>query len=244
VDGVIHLAGTLGPACEADPTKAGQVNFSAALSIFQQARTAPLKIVYASTAGVFSETDGMHPDPGSHYGVFKRALELSAQVFYQADGISSVGLRPLTVYGPGRLFGHSAGPSLACRAAARGEPYIHPFTGMTDFLFPDDLARAFVGAVGVNEPGAHRLNLTGDVATVEYFLAVLRQQRPNASISCEGSSLPIAAYRADNGFARLLPDWRPTLIEEGICKTLAVCEAQWREEQGGVSNSPGKTVKA
>jgi UDP-glucose 4-epimerase len=47
------------------------------------------------------------------------------------------------VYGSGRETGVSAGPSLACRAAARGETYVIPFTGASGFIYVDDVTAAF-----------------------------------------------------------------------------------------------------
>ena len=53
--------------------------------------------------------------PRTLYGVYKLANEGTARVYWQEDGVASVGLRPFSVYGPGRDQGLTAGPTLAMR---------------------------------------------------------------------------------------------------------------------------------
>ena len=51
---------------------------------------------------VTEDADG---HPINHYGVHKQANEGAARVYWQDDGLASVGLRPHIVYGPGRDHG-------------------------------------------------------------------------------------------------------------------------------------------
>ena len=64
-----------------------------------------------------SETDP--PMPATHYGVFKHANEGNARVFFQANGISSVGLRPWTVYGVGAIPASPPTPHSPCAPSPR-----------------------------------------------------------------------------------------------------------------------------
>ena len=48
-------------------------------------------------------------EPTTHYGVYKRANEGTARIFWQDNNMPSVGLRPLTVYGVGRDQGLTSG---------------------------------------------------------------------------------------------------------------------------------------
>ena len=41
--------------------------------------------------------------PTTHYGYFKCCNEGNARVYFQDHGISSIGLRPWTVYGVGEI---------------------------------------------------------------------------------------------------------------------------------------------
>ena len=57
------------------------------------------------------------------------------RVYAAEHGVASVGLRPFTVYGPGRDQGMTAGPTLAIAAAVRGEPYRIAFGGRTQLHY-------------------------------------------------------------------------------------------------------------
>ena len=70
--------------------------------------------MYASSAAVFGPDaeypeaavgDLSMPRPANHYGAYKLCNEHSAKAYWLTDKIASVGLRPLTIYGPGRDFG-------------------------------------------------------------------------------------------------------------------------------------------
>jgi nucleoside-diphosphate-sugar epimerase len=132
-DAVIHLAGILTPDCAANPVRGAQINLIGTLNVFGAARAAGLaRVLYASSAGVFAPDDSAAPLPQTHYGAFKLACEGSARAYWHDHGIASVGFRPLVVYGAGRETGSSAGPSLACRAAARRALYdaVHGIDGL------------------------------------------------------------------------------------------------------------------
>src|SRR5918997_5269732 len=101
VEHVIHLAGLQVPTCRADPRAGALVNVVGTINVFEAARASGgrvQRIVYASSAAVYgtgengravSERD--EPQPSTHYGVFKRANEGNARVYYLDQGISSVG---------------------------------------------------------------------------------------------------------------------------------------------------------
>jgi len=107
---VIHLAGLQVPTCKADPVAGALVNVVGTLNIFEAARgVGAERVVYASSAAVFGMSEESAPldesaacDPTTHYGVFKRANEGNARVYFLDHGLSSVALRPYTVYGVGR----------------------------------------------------------------------------------------------------------------------------------------------
>lgn len=221
--GVLHLAGVLTPTCSADPVLGAQVNLIGPLHVFEAARAQGLdRVVYASTAGVYGPHDGRQPAPATHYGAFKLAVEGAARACWHEHGLASVGLRPFVVYGPGRESGASAGPSLACRAAARGEPFTVGYTGAAGLVFVDDVAAAFVHALlQPRAEGAQVFNLVGEVHTVDAVLDEIRRQVPGAQLAAEGRPLTIAADVDEAG----LDDWfadRPlTALRDGIAATLA-----------------------
>lgn len=226
-DAVIHLAGVLTPACRADPMRGAEINLIGTLNVFEAARQHGFaSVVYASSAGVFGPDDAQHPAPTTHYGAFKLACEGSARAYWADVGLPSIGFRPLVVYGPGREAGLSAGPSLACRAAARGEPYEHPFTGASGLVYVDDCAVLFEQAVFMPLEGARVYNVIGDVVMVDEVLAEIRRNVPDARLSASGPPLPIAAGIREEGLDELLPGRQRTSLAHGIRATIDHYRAQ------------------
>ena len=221
-DAIIHLAGILLPACAADPLRGARVNLIGTLNVFEAARSHGIdRIVYTSSAGVFGPEDGHHPFPMTQYGAFKLACEGSARA-YQADhGLPSIGFRPYVVYGPGRETGLTAGPTLACKAAARGQPFTIGYTGAAGLVYVDDVAAAYVAAVLRPPAGSHVFNLAGEVASTHDVAAAIRRQEPTARITVAGPPLPMPAHLAEDGLATCLPDLPATTLTDGIIRTIA-----------------------
>ncbi|MEJ0070572.1 MAG: SDR family oxidoreductase [Pseudomonadota bacterium] len=221
-DVIVHLAAVLTPACQADPLRGAQINLIGTLNAFLAAKRHKLRgVLYMSSAGVFGPDDGDTPFPLTHYGAFKLAGEGSARAFWEDDRLPSIGFRPLVVYGPGREVGLTAGPSIACRAAARGEPYVIPFTGETDFLHVDDIAAAFEAAALAPLTGARVFNVLGEVASVDRLIAEIRRVVPDAALSAAGPRLPVAAHIAADDLGTVLPRLPRTSLAAGVAATIA-----------------------
>jgi UDP-glucose 4-epimerase len=219
---VVHLAAVLTPACQERPRIGAEIIVIGTLNVFEAARQHQmLKIVYASSAGVFGPKDGRTPFPITHYGAFKLATEGSARAYFEDHGISSVGFRPFVVYGPGRELGLTAGPSLACRAAAEGRPYVFSYSGPSDMLFVDDVAAAFEAAVQRPIEGAHAFNLAGEIATVDQVIAEIRGHVPEAALSASGPTLPTTSPESDPNLAAVLGDLPHTALSDGLARTMA-----------------------
>ncbi len=126
---VVHLAALQVPFVRENPVLGSQVNVTGTVNVFEAAKRLGLEttIAYASSAAVY-DRDG-NVAPSTLYGVFKLANEGTASIYAAESGLASVGLRPFTVYGPGRDQGLTAGPTLAIAAAVRGEPYRIAFGG-------------------------------------------------------------------------------------------------------------------
>ncbi|MDO8251863.1 MAG: NAD-dependent epimerase/dehydratase [Rhodoferax sp.] len=226
-DGVVHLAGVLTPDCSAHPVRGAEINLIGALNVFDAAHAQGLgQVVYASSAGVFGPADAQHPQPATHYGAFKLAVEGSARAYWHERRMASIGFRPFVVYGPGRETGVSAGPSLACRAAVRGEPYTICYSGASGLIYVDDVAQAFEAAVLTPAQGASVYNLVGQVATVDEVMAEIRRQVPGAQLSADGPPLTIASGITEAGLDALLPQRQPTGLAQGIAATLQFYRSQ------------------
>jgi len=220
-DALIHLAGMLTPGCRADPVLGAKVNVIGLLNVFLAARSEGIgRVLYMSSAGVFGPDGGQAPSPITHYGAFKLAGERCAAAFWADDGLPSIGFRPYVVYGLGREDGLSAGPSLACRAAARGQPYTIPFTGEFDIIHVDDVAAAFESALEAPATGAHRIDLVGASARAEDIIEAIRKVVPDAVIAAEGPPMPIRLPVHLQGPAALLPDWSARPLALGIAQTI------------------------
>ena len=234
---IVHLAAVLMPFCQKEPAAGGLVNVIGSLNVFEAARDAgrPVRVVYASSSAVWGPADTYEArklteedplKPATHYGVFKHANESNARVFYAADGISSIGLRPWTVYGVGRDSGLTADPTLAMRAVALGRPFRIRMTGYMDLQYVEDVAETFVRCLLSPLEGAHVFNLAGDVVRMDDLIERLDQLRPGAArlITADGPQVPVA-YRMDDSRLRAsVPGIPKTPLEEGMQTTLELFE--------------------
>src|SRR5580700_3016896 len=230
---ILHLAAVLMPFCQANPAEGGMVNVIGTLNVFEAARDAgrAVRVVYASSSAVWGPeeaysggklTEDDPLKPSTHYGVFKQANEGNARVFFLTSGISSVGLRPWTVYGVGRDRGLTADPSLAMRAVALGQNFRIRLTGPMDLQYAADVAESFVRCALEPLEGAHVFNLEGTITTMDELIEVLERLRPGASrlITAEGPQVPVA-HRMDGARLRaLVPGITRTPLADGIRDTL------------------------
>ncbi len=240
---LIHLAALQVPYCAADPLLGARVNVLGTLNVFEVARRhrdQVRRIVYASSQAVFGPEEfygrGTVPEgapllPNTHYGVFKQANEGNARVYYLTDGISSVGLRPGTVYGVGRDRGITSGPTKAIKAAILGRPYTIRLTGGVDMQYVRDTAEIFIRSAESELEGAKVYTPRGEVIQVEEFLQVLYRLLPQAKelIRAEGPPLPIAYDFDDSALVRDLGPAPRTPLEQGIRETAEIFERLHRE---------------
>lgn len=232
---VVHLAARLMPFCQANPVAGAMANVIGTINVFEAARDAgrSVRVVYASSSAVWgpgesyeqralSEEDPLKP--ATHYGVFKHANEESARVFYAVSNISSMGLRPWTVYGVGRDHGLTADPTIAIRAAVLGKPFQIRLTGFMDFQYVEDVAESFVRCLLSSVEGAHVFNLAGDVVRIEDFITMLAEEWPQAKdlITCSGPQVPVAFRMDASKLHKHVSGIPKTDMREGIRKTVAL----------------------
>jgi nucleoside-diphosphate-sugar epimerase len=233
---IIHLAGLQVPTCRVDPILGAKVNVLGTLAVFEAAKalgTQVKRIVYASSAAVFGSPEkyppGSQPDdapliPSTHYGVFKCGNEGNARIYFQDHGISSVGLRPWTVYGPGRDLGMTSEPTKAIKAVVVGRPYAISFGGWTDFQYVEDVARTFVLSLTRPYSGSKSYNLRGAVVTMEQFKEALVQVVPNAAqlVTTGKTQIAIAYDLSDDGLQKDLGPMPRTDLVSGIRQTVEI----------------------
>lgn len=218
---VIHLAAALTPACREDRLLGARVNLIGTLNILECAlRQQMSHVVYSSSVEAIGTGDASHPDPTTHYGVFKLACEGAARAYWREFGLASVGLRPGIIYGPGRERGATAGVTLACRAAALGQEFTIPFTGPMALEYVDDVASYFVAAATAASDGAQVFTSGGDICSTDEIITSIEQAVPGARIRAEGPVLPFAPPAGGGDPAQLGPAVQKTTLELGFGHTI------------------------
>ena len=179
---MIHLAALQVPFVRDDPVAGARVNVTGTVNVLEAVRRrgdGMGPVVYASsiaarrrpTASTRARSTASSSSPTR-----------APRPRYFADfGVSSIGLRPHTLYGPGRDQGLTSAPTAAMVAAARGEAYEIPFGGSLQLQYTADAGEQFVRASEARVEGASVHNLDGPVASVEEIIAAIEQAAPEAA---------------------------------------------------------------
>jgi nucleoside-diphosphate-sugar epimerase len=228
---VIHLAGLQVPTCKADPVTGAMVNVVGTINVFEAARATGVRgVVYASSAAVYGMNEDETPldesaecEPVTHYGVFKRTNEGNARIYFLDHRLSSIGLRPLTVYGVNRDTGLTSDPTKAMKAAILRRPFHIRFGGRTDFQYVVDTAAAFIACADRMPESAHVFNLHGETVEVASIAQLINEMALNANgnlITFGGPPIPIAPALNDSALRNVIGPIPSTPIEEGIRETM------------------------
>jgi UDP-glucose 4-epimerase len=229
---LLHLAGLQTPTCRANPILGAKVNVIGTLAVFEAAvaRADQVKrVVYASSAAVHGPADPaigpvadeVRLSPLTHYGAYKVCNELNARVYWLDKQVSSIGLRPWTVYGVGRDFGMTSEPTKAIKSVAAGREFAISYGGLQDLQYVADVAGTFVRALEARFEGADAFNVRGDVATIEAFVETLQAVEPEARrlVSHGTRQLPIAPSLDDARLQKAIGPLPRTSLLDGIGET-------------------------
>lgn len=217
---VVHLAALQVPFCRDDPPRGAAVNVVGTVNVLEAARRRRGRIrglAYASSIAVYGAEDGggerERTRPDTLYGVYKVANEGTARIYWQDDGLPSVGLRPNTVYGPARDQGVTSAPTQAMLAAARGEPFHIPWGGTSRYHHARDVADAFVAAALAELDGARVYTLPAETLHMRDVVAAIEAAVPEAAgtITFDDVQLPFPAELEAGSFADEVAaiDWAP-----------------------------------
>jgi UDP-glucuronate 4-epimerase len=230
---VVHLAAMLLPLVKADPPRGAAVNVVGTTNVFEAARRQSVRgIAYASSAAVYGPGSGSRVEdagePTTLYGVFKLANEGTAQVYFEDDGIRSVGLRPYVIYGPGRDQGLTADPTLAMEAAARGEGYEMRWGGRCQLQFAADAARIFIAAARSGHGGAAVFNLGGPSAHASEVVSAIEAAAPEVAgrITFDDVQLPFPEEMEAGDLQNVVGPIEWTTLREGTCQTIETYRAR------------------
>jgi nucleoside-diphosphate-sugar epimerase len=222
ITNVIHLAALQVPFVREQPALGALVNVVGTANVLEAARRAGLAtpVVYASSIAVFGPT--AEDDPQTLYGVYKRTNEATAVRFFEDYGVSSIGLRPHTVYGPGRDQGLTSAPTVAMLAAAAGLPYEIPFGGRAQFQYLPDVAEAFVRASERDQRGASVHTLDGPSATIEDVVDLIEAAGgvDRGTITAQGEPLPFPGEIDGSSFVELIGGSVNRPLADGIADSI------------------------
>ena len=213
---VIHLAALQIPFVRADPPLGARVDVLGTVNVFEAVRrrrdrTAPL--VYASSIAALGDDE----HPSTLYGIFKRANEGTGVRYFEDYGVSSIGLRPHTVYGPARDQGLTSAPTTALIAAAAGVRYHIPFGGSVQMQYAPDVGEAFVRASELEAyEGASVHNLDGPVVAMPDLIAMLGSDQ----ITCADNELPFPSGVDGSSFVELIGGSVMRSIDDGVRESL------------------------
>lgn len=231
VSHIIHLAALQVPFCRANPVLGAEVNVVGTVNIFEAAKAAGIRhLSYASSIAVYGPPE-RYPsatvaadaafDPRTLYGVYKQANEGTAKIYWQDYRLSSVALRPYTVYGVGRDQGLTSEPSKAMLAAAAGQNYAISFGGKMQFHFASDVARQFIEAAETPLEGAFGFNLGTEAVAVADVARMIEALRPGVKVSVAQQGLAFAESLEAGDYKTHFANISETPLEQGIRETIA-----------------------
>jgi UDP-glucuronate 4-epimerase len=231
---LIHLAALQVPFCKATPILGARVNVVGTVNIFEAAKRCGIKqLVYASSIAVYGMSeeypDGLVSDdsalhPRNLYGVYKQANEGTARIYWQDDGVASIGLRPYVVYGPGRDQGLTSGPTKAMLAAATGQDFHIPFGGRCIYQFTRDVAQIFIQAARTPFQGAEVFNMRGAVIPMDAMVAAIQQAEHSSAgrITFSDQPLSLPTDVDDSRLRTVLGSIPETPLQEGVEATIQI----------------------
>lgn len=252
ITNVIHLAALQVPFCRADPPLGARVNVVGTVNVFEALarsgrRTAP--VVYASSIAAYEEIDAGETRaptadggvPGTLYGVYKRANEGAAAIYWRDHGLPSIGLRPHTVYGPARDQGVTSAPTVAMLAAAAGQSFRIPYGGRFQLQYAPDVAYAFVAASRASATGASVHNLAGHAVSMGEIVSAIERAAPESQgrISFADTVLPFPDEVDSRSLSEVIGTTVDTSVSDGVADTI---DRFRRLLEGGLVTPPDEQV--
>jgi UDP-glucuronate 4-epimerase len=241
INRIVHLAGMLLPLCAADPVAGAKVNVDGTVTMFELARRLGIgRLVYASSASVYGPRTRYPQNvlpadaelwPTSWYGVYKVANELGARIAWETQGVASVGLRPHSVYGPGRDQGMTSKPTVAMIAAAAGRPYHVAYGGRYQFQYADDAAKMVIAAARAEIPGAPVFSFPGPAIGVDELIGAIETVEPAArgTLTVEPKELPLPSAFDGRPLEEALGVQPVTPLVDGVRETIETYRAAIRD---------------
>jgi UDP-glucose 4-epimerase len=225
VDAVIHLAAIAAPrTCTDNPALAFNVNVQGTHQVLKWAlESGAKKFVFVSSAHVYGISPKYLPTDERHplwlqdtYTTTKILGEQLCELFYNNHGLSYTTLRLFNAYGPGQLPGYFI-PDMIVKARTTGIDLKGGFT-TKDFVYIDDVARAFVSAL--ETPFVGPINIGTGVEWRLEQVAYKIHQQVGGSFDFDDSNVG-TRMQCDFSRAKKILDWAPRVgFEEGLNATI------------------------
>ena len=232
---ILHLAALQVPFCRSDPVAGARVNVVGTTNVFEVARRRRdliQRVVYASSVAVYGPKQYYGAGlvghdavkrPETHYGAYKQVNENTGKIYWDDEGVSSICLRPHTVYGVGRDQGLTSGCSKAMLAAAVGKAYHISHGGDADFQLAEDVVETFIKCAGVDYEGASVHNLYGSRVNVVDVITAIETVAPEIKGRItydEQAELPFPAALDESSLVELIGELPVTLLQDGVERTV------------------------
>ncbi|HYN05821.1 MAG TPA: NAD-dependent epimerase/dehydratase family protein [Vicinamibacterales bacterium] len=230
IDVIYHLAAAAVDQRVHDVAQMLDTNVHGTCAVLQLAdRLRVKRLVHAGSSGEYGPAvrvaESQAPHPNAEYGATKASATLLVHAFSQRAGLSSVTLRPFSVFGPFespyRLVPH-------CVLRALQEQPINITDGrqVRDYVYIDDVVRAFLAAATVPEASGGVFNICSgrETAVREMVLRIVELTgcRVTPSFGARPHS-PTEMWTSSGNpdlAARTL-DWRAeTPLDEGLRLTI------------------------
>ena len=217
---VVPLAALQVPFVRADPALGARVNVLGTINVLEAVRRREGigAVVYASSIAAYGAGGSLAAgdQPGTLYGVQKRDNEGTALRYFEDYGVSSIGLRPHVVYGPGRDQGLTSAPTVAMVAAAAEREYRIPFGGSAQLQYTPDIGAAFARTAELDYDGASVHDVGGPVVA----MAELAELIGGGFVSVAEDPLPFPSGVDGSSFAALVGEgvFRP--VADGVADAM------------------------
>ncbi|MCR5267084.1 MAG: GDP-mannose 4,6-dehydratase [Lachnospiraceae bacterium] len=225
IDGILHIAGqSSGEISFEDPVYDLQTNYQSTVLLLNLARKIGCpKFVYASTMSVYGDHNPPECNeqtdlvPKSFYAVGKMASENYMRIFSNQFGIACTAIRLFNVYGVGQNLDNLKQGMVSIYLAMAVKDHKIFVKGskdrFRDFVYVDDVADAFIRALG-REEGYDVFNVcTGKATTVEQIVSIISDTLPyDVSVEYAGGTPgdQFGIY-GDNAKIKKALGWEPTV---------------------------------
>lgn len=233
IDGIFHdAARSSSPMFSPDPREGIEVNLNGFLNVIEAARRNDIPLVYASTSSLYSKSEPPHKEglsvmPSSFYEYSFYVREVVGRLYSELYGVSVVGLRCFSVYGPHEEYKGTYANNISqfmWDLLKRKSPIIYgDGTQTRDFIFVEDVVEANLLAMNAGLKG-EVINVGTGVSTSFNEIVELLNKELGIGIRPTYVPNPIKNYvrytQADTKKAQRLLNFRAQIpLNEGIKRT-------------------------